>query len=491
DGGFVTAGADVDGWARISRMDSLGNVIWTSRFGSGTGMQSAQCVKALNDGTFAFCGLSRGGSDLGYFVKFDSLGNSIWSWYYAFGVNDGGFYAFDERLEHDGFYLVGNNHMVRADAGGQEIWTRGLNLPDVDGYGITSLGPGAVVAVPSQGVASWYIDSTGTLIGVRDFYNSTTGPISDYVDVIPVKGGQYVFMGSDSSNQVTFPTNGGHDLILVWTDFNGNIARKWTLGNSDNEFGRAICQMRDGGIVAVGTRFSGAGQDAWMRKVRMDGSAGTCTPLLPIDATYAVVLNTDSVMTAFPSPPPIPRIATTQQASYTNQTQCSGTCTLPTVGFTWSNSFLTGTFNGTGSAQDYAWEFGDGTWVFGDTVTHTFASAGPQTVTVVGFNPCGCVTLVDSINIICTPANAAFSSAGVSLNYNFTDNSITSSVIFDWLWDFGDGTTSTLQNPSHAFPGAGDYNVCMTVTDSCGPITICDSVSVICMPPSANFFHST
>lgn len=44
--------------------------------------------------------------------------------------------------------------------------------------------------------------------------------------------------------------------------------------------------------------------------------------------------------------------------------------------------------------------------------------------------------------------------------------------IVSYAWDFGDGTTSTSQNPSHVFSNSGDvpayYNVSLTVTDDSG-----------------------
>lgn len=61
---------------------------------------------------------------------------------------------------------------------------------------------------------------------------------------------------------------------------------------------------------------------------------------------------------------------------------------------------------------------------------------------------------------------SAFSYSTDTLNVNFTsqatdaDNQITS-----WLWNFGDGTTSTLQNPSHSYAAGGSYDVTLTVTD--------------------------
>jgi len=37
-----------------------------------------------------------------------------------------------------------------------------------------------------------------------------------------------------------------------------------------------------------------------------------------------------------------------------------------------------------------------------------------------------------------------------------------------WSWNFGDGASSTAQNPSHTYGAAGDYTVALTVTDNDG-----------------------
>ena len=54
-------------------------------------------------------------------------------------------------------------------------------------------------------------------------------------------------------------------------------------------------------------------------------------------------------------------------------------------------------------------------------------------------------------------------------NIVFTDQSSDpDGQITQWQWDFGDGTTSTEQNPIHAYDKAGDYTVTLTVTDNEG-----------------------
>jgi len=50
---------------------------------------------------------------------------------------------------------------------------------------------------------------------------------------------------------------------------------------------------------------------------------------------------------------------------------------------------------------------------------------------------------------------------------SFTDQSFSSDPngVSSWLWDFGDGTTSTSQNPTHTYTSAGSYTVSLTVSD--------------------------
>ena len=52
------------------------------------------------------------------------------------------------------------------------------------------------------------------------------------------------------------------------------------------------------------------------------------------------------------------------------------------------------------------------------------------------------------------------------LSYNFTDQSTPAPTA--WLWNFGDGTTSTLQNPSHTFQTGGVHSVTLVVETDCG-----------------------
>ncbi len=68
----------------------------------------------------------------------------------------------------------------------------------------------------------------------------------------------------------------------------------------------------------------------------------------------------------------------------------------------------------------------------------------------------------------------------------FTD---LSSPAASWHWTFGDGDTSLLQNPMHEYPGPGNYQVCLTIGDSCGTDLYCANVMIGCDPPVAAFYY--
>ncbi|WJI09196.1 PKD domain-containing protein [Methanobacterium sp. CWC-01] len=74
---------------------------------------------------------------------------------------------------------------------------------------------------------------------------------------------------------------------------------------------------------------------------------------------------------------------------------------------------------------------------------------------------------VDYVNTECTALFSASSVSGMApLTVNFTDQSLNSPT--SWLWDFGDGGTSTEQNPSHVYTAEGTYTITLTATNSSG-----------------------
>ena len=80
-------------------------------------------------------------------------------------------------------------------------------------------------------------------------------------------------------------------------------------------------------------------------------------------------------------------------------------------------------------------------------------------------------------------ASFTFQQVTNSLTLNFTDASTSPNGIISWAWDFGDGSTSTSQNPSHTYAHDGTYLICLTMHDAHGcSNTICHHITVNPLP---------
>ncbi|GEM_PF-5453438 len=152
---------------------------------------------------------------------------------------------------------------------------------------------------------------------------------------------------------------------------------------------------------------------------------------------------------------------------------------VPTASYTTQSTLLTTDFtNGSsGDPSSFMWDFGDGNSSSIDSPSHTYASPGSYTICLIASNFCGTDTSCAINDVFCPNPTADFTSTVNSSTVNFTDAS-TGNTISAWSWDFGDGNTSTVQNPSHTYSADGDYIVCLSITDDCGSMTLCDTVTI-------------
>ncbi|MCS7074984.1 MAG: PKD domain-containing protein, partial [Bacteroidia bacterium] len=139
-------------------------------------------------------------------------------------------------------------------------------------------------------------------------------------------------------------------------------------------------------------------------------------------------------------------------ANFTSQP--SSGCGSVTVQFT----------NSSTNADSYIWYFGDGDSSTAVNPSHTYTSPGTYHVTLIAINANGRDTLFKPNAVIVYPQPKAFAYANeVCLGEptEFTDESESAT---NWSWDFGDGNTSNLQNPSHTYADTGTYTVRMSIS---------------------------
>ena len=146
----------------------------------------------------------------------------------------------------------------------------------------------------------------------------------------------------------------------------------------------------------------------------------------------------------------------------------------------------------TNAPANWQWDFGDGSPISHEqNPVHVYVASGTYTVTLISSNGCGTSSPFSKQILVNNSGNvtAAFNSNS-PICYNsgpmqFTDTSTGSPT--SWLWNFGDGGTSTAQNPTHTYSNAGNFIVTMRATNACSQSEVTHQVSVDVNAIDANF----
>jgi gliding motility-associated-like protein len=142
--------------------------------------------------------------------------------------------------------------------------------------------------------------------------------------------------------------------------------------------------------------------------------------------------------------------------------------------------------NLTTPSDRWLWNFGDGS---GTSTTqnpqYSYQDTGRFTVRLIAWNN-GCADTAIKINYITAlPPVARFNTTfncGNKLQVVFTDQSVLPQT---WFWNFGDGFTSSAQNPTHIYSSFGVFNVSLTVTN--GSCSHTRTIPLTLINESANF----
>lgn len=150
---------------------------------------------------------------------------------------------------------------------------------------------------------------------------------------------------------------------------------------------------------------------------------------------------------------------------------------VPNTDFTFTNvcngnalSFLNQT-TVTGTVA-YTWDFGDGTATSNAvSPTHLYSTFGQYSVLLVAVSDSGCVDSVRKTVTVYERAQPDFSAPPVCLNQttNFLNQTPSGTfTVQTWDWNFGDGSSSAVNQPTHTYSAVGDYWVILSVTTTNG-----------------------
>jgi len=459
DGGYIMAGSSNDDvW--VLKLHEDGLIAWEKTLG-GAGAEKAEAIERTVDGGYIVAGVTdsfgAGGQDL-WVVKLSFDGTIEWENRYGDAGTDR---AFDIRQTLDqGYVIAGSSDdeilVLKLNEDGTIAWQKTYGDAGAvdEAYAVRQTADTGYVVVgmtdPSGAgngdVRVLKLNADGTVAWQNDY--GDVGDDRAYAVSATVDGG-YIVAGGTSSFGA-----GGYDLWLLKLQANGAVTWQKAYGETGDEEARAVQETIDGGYILAGSTssFGHGNLDLWLLKLNADGSVAW-------DKTYGQAEDDTGL----------------------------------DVQLTFDGGYII-----CGATES----FGDGQpgfsdmWVLRDDdgeiagcnpmeSGHMVAVADTPVLAVAA----GALTGVGPLNPSGTNAAVQDTSANTAmpcsesvkpvalftadpltgqnpLTVQFTD--ISTGVVTDYLWEFGDERLSVDQNPLHTFKGMGIYTVKLTVTGPAG-----------------------
>lgn len=322
------------------------------------------------------------------------------------------------------------------------------DLAVMPNYGIPVLGDDHGNSISSATVLSGSSISASGIITTRtdvDIFQFSTGSGNVSININPA------------------PRGGNLDIQAQILDSQGNV----------------LATSNPTGLAASFNQFLSTG----VYYLRIDGvGAGDLTTGYSDYASIGQFSITGTVVASSAQPP----------VAYISATPTSGTAPL-TVNFSSINSS-----DPDGVIVSYAWNFGDGTTSTDPNPVKTYNSAGTFTVVLTVTDNSG---LTGTSSVVITANQAANQSpvavaganvtsgfAPLAVNFSSQGSNDPDGTISSYSWNFGDGTTSTQQNPSKTYNNPGNYTATLTVTDNRGASSSSSVQITVQQAPSVDIY---
>lgn len=401
-----------------------------------------------------------GGLRDAFIAKFDSLGNLYWSSFYGGTTWDEGRSC---TLDSDGnVYLAGYS-------------TSSNSISTLDGFQV-NFGGGSdafLVKFSSNGVRLWgsYLGGSGSDEAFECAFDKTSqsiyliGKTSSTDSISSIGSYKENISGLDDAFLTKFNLDGS----LVWSTYFGGPHYDNGLSCSVDYNGRVLIggttRSLEGIIVDSLTsyQFTNSG---WNSFVAIFNSSG-----IPLWSSYyggGSIDNINSVrfndfgefyFVGEASSSNLISTVGSHQESY--QGNYDGfVAKFSSCNTSYSLNFIECNNNYVSPSGNYIWNVSG---IYNDTIP----------------NSMGCDSILTVNLTIDTNIYASYNSyINPSDSLNLIVVNTSTGNILNYLWDFGDGNTSTLQYPQHTYATVGNYQICLTVSDSNCSKTYCDSAIV-------------
>ena len=276
---FPAANRDV----YLIKTDEAGDTVWTRTYG-GSDDEDGYFVAQTADGGYIIAGRTQsfgaGAYDM-YLIKTDGVGDTAWTRTFGGPIEDE---ARSVAQTADGGYIVAgftgsfgagarDVYLVKTDSSGDMVWTRTYGGSD-DDYGssvaLTSDGGYIITGYTGSFGAGEYdvylikADGGGDTVWTRTY----GGPGSDWGYSVAAGAGGYIIAGMTTSFGA-----GYYDVYLIKTDAAGDTVWTRTYGGLEWDSGHSVAPTADGGDIVTGfTESFGAGNDdVYLIKTNADG----------------------------------------------------------------------------------------------------------------------------------------------------------------------------------------------------------------------------
>lgn len=198
-------------------------------------------------------------------------------------------------------------------------------------------------------------------------------------------------------------------------------------------------------LVTLNAGNAGASYQ-WSNNATTQSITVTSSGTYSVTVSNAGCTDSDAINVSFGTPPSV--------NLGPDQTVCSGTILdagNPGSTYSWSNGATSQTIPVTQTGTYFVSVSLNGNCLVSDQINVTVSHAPSGSFVIQSSNP-----------------NSGY--------YQFNANNTSGSIPITYLWDFGDGSISNLQNPSHTYQSQGTFNVVLIVSNTCGNDTVNMSV---------------
>lgn len=458
----------------IAKMDASGIWLWAKRAGGagtdqGTGISLDETGNIIVTGYFtgtASFGTtnlnSSGYSDI-FVCKLDESGNWLWA-KRAGGTSDDVSYG------------------IATDTGGNSY---------ISGYfyGTATFGGSSLTSFGAYDAYIAKIDASGNWQWIRKAGGA--GDEVSYGIAIDANANCYItgnFNESASFGGTYLYSSGANDDFVAKLDANGNWLWAKKAGGSGSDYAYGISASMNGSVFITGYFYNNATYGSTV--LSSNGSADMFIAMLDTDGTWLWAKNGGGTNADYGQEVVADSFGNCFVAGYFNGIASFGETTLSSNGnadIYYAKLSSAGEWLDAGSggspASDVAYAIStnsggfcylagyfNGTASFGD---FSLVSNGGTDICVLK----GCQPILEA------QFTASVTSGLEPLEVQFTDLSMPGAgTIISWLWDFGNGDGSTLQNPLYTYQIPGTYAVTLTVTnseDSTASLTRTDYITVV------------